>query len=111
MYLIDTNVCIHFLNGSSLTIKNQFQRHSPDEIVLCSVVKAELLFGARKSQQVEANLQKLKLFFEPLVSLSFDDRCAEEAGLIRADLSTQGKPIGPNDLSIAALLALTMPYW
>jgi len=74
----------------------------PEEIVLCSVVKAELLFGARKSQQVEANLQKLKLFFEPLVSLSFDDRCAEEAGLIRADLSTQGKPIGPNDLLIAA---------
>ena len=41
-------------------------------------------------------------FFEPLTSLVFDDRCAEEAGQIRADLATQGKPVGPNDLLIAA---------
>ncbi len=102
MYLIDTNVCIHFLNGSSQAIKEQFQQHSSNEILLCSVVKAELLFGARKSQRVEANLQKLKRFFAPLTSLAFDDRCAEEAGVIRADLGAQGKPIGPNDLLIAA---------
>ena len=102
MYLIDTNVCIHFLNGSSLAIKKHFQEYSPKDIVLCSVVKAELLFGARKSQRVEANLQILRHFFTPLDSLPFDDRCAEEAGLIRADLGAQGTPIGPNDLLIAA---------
>ena len=33
----------------------------------------------------------------------FDDRCAEEYGLIRADLSSQGKIIGPNDLLIAVI--------
>lgn len=103
MFLIDTNVCIHFLNGSSLVVKKQFQQHLPEEIFLCSIVKAELLFGARKSQRVEANLQKLKLFFAPLSSLPFDDRSAEEAGLIRADLAAQGKPIGPNDLLIASI--------
>ena len=97
MYLMDTNVCIHCLKGSALSIKNQCQNHSPEEIGLCSIVKAECLYSARKSQRVEANLQTLKLFFEPMVSLAFDDRCAEEAGFIRADLSAQGKPIGPND--------------
>jgi tRNA(fMet)-specific endonuclease VapC len=51
---------------------------------------------------VEGNLQLLRRFFEPLVSLSFDDRCAEEAGLIRLDLERTGRPIGPNDLLIAA---------
>jgi len=45
----------------------------------------------------------LKQFFNPLASLPFDDRCAMEAGQIRADLATQGKPIGPNDLLIAAI--------
>jgi len=30
------------------------------------------------------------------------DRCAEEAGLVRADLASQGQPVGPNDLLIAA---------
>lgn len=33
----------------------------------------------------------------------FDDRCTEHCALIRTDLAAQGKPIGPNDLLIAAI--------
>ena len=102
MYLLDTNVCIHLLNQKHPGILQHFQQHSPAEIALCSIVKAELLYGARHSQRVQENLQLLAKFFAPLVSLPFDDRCAEEAGLIRADLAGQGNPIGPNDLLIAA---------
>ncbi len=102
MYLLDTNVCIHLLNQKHPGILQHFQQHSPAEIALCSIVKAELLYGARHSQRVQANLQLLAKFFTPLVSLPFDDRCAEEAGLIRANLAGQGNPIGPNDLLIAA---------
>ncbi|WP_298609139.1 type II toxin-antitoxin system VapC family toxin [uncultured Thiothrix sp.] len=103
MYLLDTNTCIHFLNGNSIKVKQQLQNHAPSEITLCSVVKAELLYGARYSQKVEVNLQRLKQFFAPLASLPFDDRCAEEYAQIRADLTRQGKLIGPNDLMIAAI--------
>ena len=81
----------------------QPRQHQPNESVLCSIVKAELLYGARHSRQVESPLQLLKQFFAPFMSLVFDDRCAEEAGLIRADLAAQGSPIGPNDLLIAAI--------
>ena len=102
MLLLDTNVCIRLLNQSHNTIIQHFQLHLPSEIALSSIVKAELLYGARHSQRVEDNLQLLKQFFKPLTSLPFDDRCAEEAGQIRADLAAQGKPIGPNDLLIAA---------
>ena len=103
MYLLDSNVCIHLLNNRHSQIEKHFRRSSPDEIALCSIVKAELLFGARHSKKVEANLQLLNHFFAPLSSLPFDDRCAEEYGSIRADLSSQGKIIGPNDLLIAAI--------
>lgn len=103
MYLLDTNTCIHFMNGTSLAVKQHFQQCSPGEIAVCSVVKAELLFGARHSQRIEANLQRLKLFFTPLGSLPFDDRCADEYAQIRADLTRQGKLIGPNDMLIAAI--------
>ncbi|MEK6663176.1 MAG: type II toxin-antitoxin system VapC family toxin [Pseudomonadota bacterium] len=103
MYLLDTNVCIRLLNEAHPGIMRQFRSCSPSDIALCSVVKAELWFGARRSTRVEENLQRLKLFFSPLNSLPFDDLCAEHYALIRADLLVQGKPIGPNDLLIAAI--------
>ena len=103
IYLLDTNVCIHLLNARHPAILDHFRRRSPADIALCSVVKAELYSGARRSQRVEANLQLLKAFFAPLQSLPFDDACAEHYGQIHADLLAQGKPIGPNDTLIAAI--------
>ena len=75
----------------------------PSNIGLCSIVKAELLYGARHSERVEENLSLLSEFFAPLSSLPFDDRCAEEYGIIRAQLAAQEMIIGPNDLLIAAI--------
>ena len=103
MYLLDSNTCIQFINGTSLTVKEHFRTHSGKSIAVCSVVKAELFYGARKSQRTEANLNLLARFFKSFKSLSFDDRCAEEYGQIKATLAAQGQLIGPNDLLIAAI--------
>lgn len=102
MFLLDTNACVRILNGSSPRVAARLQATTASEVRLCAVVKAELLYGARKSARVEDNLRLLRRFFAPLVSLPFDDRCGEEAGLIRLDLERSGRPIGPNDLLIAA---------
>ena len=103
IYLLDTNACIQLLNDKHPVILEHFRRHSPGQIALCSVVKAELLFGAQRSGRIDANLQRLKLFFEPLQSLPFDDDCAGHYSLIRADLQARGQLIGGNDLLIAAI--------
>jgi tRNA(fMet)-specific endonuclease VapC len=102
VYLLDTNTCIRILNGSSAAVAARLQATDPADVRLCAVVKAELLYGARKSMRAEANLQLLRRFFKPLGSLPFDDPCAEEAGFIRFELERSGRPIGPNDLLIAA---------
>lgn len=103
IYLLDSNVCIRLLNEKNSPVARRFVRHSPAEIALCSVVKAELLFGAQRSARVQANLHHLQRFFAPLQSLPFDDRCAEHYGSIRSELAEKGIPIGPNDLLIAAI--------
>jgi tRNA(fMet)-specific endonuclease VapC len=103
MYLLDTNACIHVLNNSSPALVARFATESPATLRLCSVVKAELLFGARKSDRVARVLANLERFFGPLVSVPFDDECAHEYGRIRADLDRAGTPIGANDLLIAAI--------
>ena len=102
MYLLDTNACIALLTGSSEPLVVRYRQQEPGDLRLCSVVKAELLYGARHSQRVAENLATLEAFFAPLTSLPFDDACAEHYGMIRADLARLGTPIGPNDLLIAA---------
>ena len=103
MYLLDTNTCIGVLTNRSLSTIERLRARDSSEICLCSVVKAELLYGARKSERVAENLRLLAEFFAPFVCLPFDDRCAENYGLIRAGLEKSGTPIGPNDLMIAAI--------
>jgi tRNA(fMet)-specific endonuclease VapC len=76
---------------------------SPQDLSLSSVVKAELLYGAAKSNLAERTLVRLKIFFDVFTSLPFDDRAAAAYGAIRADLEKRGNPIGPNDLMIAAI--------
>jgi tRNA(fMet)-specific endonuclease VapC len=72
-------------------------------LILCAPVKAELWFGACKSQQVVENQISLNLFFNDLSSLDFDDSAAEHFGEIRAFLTSRGTPIGPYDMQIAAI--------
>ena len=54
------------------------------------------------AKESKKNLRVLQVFFDTLACLPFDDRCAEEAAQIRADLASQGRPIGPHDILIAA---------
>ncbi|MGH9420405.1 MAG: type II toxin-antitoxin system tRNA(fMet)-specific endonuclease VapC [Thermoanaerobaculia bacterium] len=102
MYLLDTNACIRFLNGTSPLLIERLKSVPRSLIRLSSVVKAELLYGARKSTRMAENLRLLERFFDTIASLPFDDRCAEEYGVLRQELDRAGTPIGPNDLLIAA---------
>ena len=72
-------------------------------VALCSIVKAELYYGAFKSQQPTQTLTRLGRFINQFYSYTFDDAAAEAYGRIRADLAARGTPIGPNDFMIAAI--------
>ena len=102
MYLLDTNACIRVLKGSSTVLVERLSQHSPQEICLCSTVKAELIYGAYRSARPAENMRLLARFFEPYESFPFDDRCVDTYGRIRSDLERAKKIIGPNDLIIAA---------
>lgn len=102
-FLLDTNVCIGILTGRSPKAIEKLRQLAPTEVRICSVVRAELQFGARNSSRVEANLSLLETFLFPFTSVAFDDGAADYYGRIRADLNRAGKLIGPNDLLIAAM--------
>ncbi len=102
-YLLDTNSCIKYLNGTSENIKRKLESNQPQDIVVCSIVKAELFYGALKSAKPTENLEKVHKFVDRFVSLPFDDKASGKYGEIRSDLEKSGSPIVPNDLLIASI--------
>jgi tRNA(fMet)-specific endonuclease VapC len=105
-WLLDTNAWISFLKPgqpAGTAIADRLAALQENEILLCSVVKAELWHGAEKYAGREARLARLAEIFNRYVSLPFDDAAARHYGSIRHDLETRGQVIGPNDLKIAAI--------
>lgn len=102
-YLLDTNTCIRYLNGRSPVVFERLNALSPADVCVCSIVKAELRYGALRSDYVEKTLAEQEKFLGQFVSLPFDDAAHQHAAQIRADLARAGTPIGPYDLLIASI--------
>jgi tRNA(fMet)-specific endonuclease VapC len=107
-HLLDSNAWIHYLRQSHAGLVARLKSHSAADIALCSVVLAELYFGAHRSgaAKQQANFQLVRNLRNLFGSLPFDDGAAEIHGQLRAKLAAAGTPIGPNDLMIASI-ALT----
>jgi tRNA(fMet)-specific endonuclease VapC len=103
LYLLDTNVCIRLLNGTSAEVRRQLEATQRNDVAVCSVVKAEFFYGAMRSRNPAQTLSRYREFLDPFVSLPFDDEAAIAYGQIRTDLAVKGTPIGPNDMQIAAI--------
>jgi tRNA(fMet)-specific endonuclease VapC len=63
----------------------------------------ELFYGAYKSKQRHANLEKTRMLLERVDILSLDCGSSEWAGEILADLAARGDPIDFRDATIAGI--------
>ncbi len=102
-YSLDTNTCIRAINGRSPQVRAHLLSVPTAEVIVCSVVRAELFAGSQKSQIPAQSLAKQNAFLQPFRSLPFDDTAAQEYGVLRAALEQAGTPIGPLDMMIAAI--------
>ena len=103
-HLLDTNSCVdHLRHGRASNITARLSAAVSGSVALCSVVLAELLYGAHRSARKQQTLTQVQVFCRQFQSLPFDDRAADEYGRIRADLAGLGMLIGPNDLLIASI--------
>jgi len=102
-YLLDTNVCVMYLNGRSASVRDRLLATPSEEIAVCSVVKSELFYGAFRSNNPKRTLERQQAFLSRFVSLPFEDEAALLAGQIRSKLASVGTPIGSYDLQIAAI--------
>ena len=101
-YLLDTNVCVDYLNGRYPGVTRRVQGSPPSDLGLSSVAVGELRYGAEKSAHPRRNHERLDLFLSEVQCVDFDSDAAAVYGRIRAALERQGVIIGPYDLQIAA---------
>ena len=101
-YLLDTNVCVDYLTGRFPQVARRIHGASPEDLCLSSIVIAELRYGADKSGRPRRNHELLDVLTNEIPGRDFDSAAASIYGRIRAALEKKGKPIGPNDMLIAA---------
>jgi len=102
MYMLDTDICIYIIKRKPGSVLKRLERLQPGQLVMSVITFAELMNGAKKSQQVEGNIAKLNELAELLEIRPFDQKAAVVYGDVRSTLEKKGNIIGSNDLLIAA---------
>lgn len=87
----------------------RFNQLQIGEVAISLITLGELYLGIEKSQQADKARQILKQLLQLIPALPLPIETAVHYARIRAVLEKQGKPIGANDLWIAAH-ALTERY-
>jgi tRNA(fMet)-specific endonuclease VapC len=107
-YLLDTNIVSDLVRNPQGKVTQQIRKVGEAQVCTSIIVAAELRYGAAKkgsprlSSQLEAVLGALEV-------LPFETPADAAYGLLRTRLEQAGRPIGANDLLIAAQ-ALALGY-
>ena len=100
-FLLDTNIVIYVIKRRPVEVLGLFNENA-GRMAISSITLSELLHGAEKSTRVAQNLAVVEDFASRLDVLPYTARASQHYGAIRAALERAGRPIGVNDLHIAA---------
>jgi len=100
-YLLDTNIVIYVIKRRPIEVMGLFNENA-GRMAISVITLSELYHGAEKSAKVAMNLAVVEEFASLLDVLPYTAKAASHYGAIRAGLEQAGRPIGVNDLHIAA---------
>jgi len=101
-YILDTNICIYIAKQKPVEVLKHFEILDVGEVGMSMITHAELLYGAKRSQQPQKAIATLEQLISLIPVQSLHDGVAKHYADIRADLASKGMMIGNNDLWIAA---------
>ncbi|MFI5023287.1 MAG: type II toxin-antitoxin system VapC family toxin [Alphaproteobacteria bacterium] len=100
-YLLDTNVVSDLIRNPQGRVAEHIRRVGEAQVCTSIIVAAELRYGATKRGSPRLTTQ-LEAVLGALEVLPFEAPADAVYGLIRNRLEQAGRPIGANDLLIAA---------
>jgi tRNA(fMet)-specific endonuclease VapC len=107
-YLPDTNIVSDLVRNPQGKVAQQIRKVGEARVCTSIIVAAELRYGAAKKGSPRLSSQ-LKVVLGALEVLPFETPADAAYGLLRTQLEQAGRPIGGNDLLIAAQ-ALALGY-
>lgn len=94
-YLLDTNTCVEYLRlGQKSLVTKRLSTTPCQRIATCTVVLAELLYGALRSSKPTTNWAQVLSFNGKFSCIPFDTRAATEYADIKSHLAGLGQMIG-----------------
>jgi len=101
-FLLDTDTCIYIAKRRPVEVRERFKKLRPGEVAMSVITYGELCYGACKSSNAAAAEDGVRQLSALIQVLPLGPRVGEHYGRIRAELDRAGRPIGNNDLWIAA---------
>jgi len=100
-YLLDTHIVIYVIKRRPIEVMGVFNENA-GRMAISAITLSELFHGAEKCAKVAQNLAVVEEFASLLEVLPYSAKASQHYGAIRAALERTGRPIGVNDLHIAA---------
>ena len=100
-YLLDTNVVSDLVRNPQGKVAQHIRKVGEARVFTSIIVAAELRYGAAKRRSPRLSAQ-LETVLGALEVLPFETPADAAYGLLRTQLEQAGRPIGANDLLIAA---------
>jgi tRNA(fMet)-specific endonuclease VapC len=100
-YLLDTNVVSDLVRNPQGKVAQRIRKVGEAQVFTSIIVAAELRYGAAKRRSPRLSAQ-LEAVLGALEVLPFETPADAAYGLLRTRLEQAGRPIGANDMLIAA---------
>lgn len=100
-YLLDTNIVVYVIKRRPIEVMGVFNENA-GRMAMSAITLSELFHGAERSAKVAQNLAVVEEFASLLEVLPYSAKASQHYGAIRSALEKAGRPIGVNDLHIAA---------
>ncbi|MBZ5522077.1 MAG: type II toxin-antitoxin system VapC family toxin [Acidobacteriia bacterium] len=100
-YLLDTNIVSDLIRNPQGLVMKHIREVGEEQVCTSIIVAAELRYGATKKGSPRLTAQ-LEAVLSALEILPFESPADSTYGLLRTRLEQAGRPVGGNDLLIAA---------
>jgi tRNA(fMet)-specific endonuclease VapC len=102
IWLLDTNIIIHALNGVGKVRDRLNAAQDSDRILTSTIVVAELVYGAECSTRREENRRSIQQKLSQIEVIPVTPAIADRFGVVKAQLRSRGRLKADFDLMIAA---------